>query len=70
MATYVTQEMLAEARAAYHRIATGGGIYQFRDQNGEQVSYSRTNLADLAKYIQWLERQLNPRPSGPMRAWM
>lgn len=70
MTTHVTHEMLAEARAAYHRIAIGGGIYQFRDQNGEQVSYSRTDLGKLAAYIQWLEGQLGIRPTRPMKVWM
>lgn len=72
MPTYVTPEMLSEARMAYHRILTGGGIYQFRDQNGEQVSYAKTDLPRLAAYIRWLERELGTasQPTGPMKVWM
>ena len=67
----VTEQMLSEARDAYHRIATGGGIAEFRDQNGETVRYSRTNLTDLRSYITWLEIQLGiAAPVGPMRVWM
>ena len=72
MATHVTQEMLTEARSAYHRILIGGGIYQCRDQNGEQVSYGRTDINKLAAYIRWLESELGvaQRPTGPMKVWM
>lgn len=72
MVTHVTQAMLDEARAAYHRILIGGGIYQFRDQNGEQVSYSKTDIGKLAAYIRWLENELGiaTRPTGPMTVWM
>lgn len=69
----VTQEMLDEAIAAYHRISTGDGVYEFRDQNGELVRYSRVDLAKLWAYITWLQGQLNPQcrqASGPMQVWM
>lgn len=71
MPTYVTQEMLDEARTAYHRILTGGGIYEYRDQNGETVKYGRTDLAKLAGYIRWLEEQLGVGVPVPvMKVWM
>lgn len=69
----VTQKMLDEAIEAYHRIATGGGVYEFRDQNGEVIRYSRVNLAQLQAYIERMQGQLHPecrRNAGPMRVWM
>ena len=68
-----TQEMLDEAVAAYHRLMTGGGVYEYRDQNGEVVRYSRIDLPRLATYIQSLRAQLHPQcnvHSGPMKVWM
>ena len=71
MPTHVTQEMLAEARAARHRLLTGDGVYQFRDQNGEQVSYARTDLNKLDAYIRWLESELGVGiPVPVMKVWM
>lgn len=68
-----TQQMLDEAVAAYHRIVTGGGVYEYRDQNGEVVRYSRVNLPQLAAYIEKLQGQLDPncrQRVGPMQVWM
>lgn len=73
MTTHVTSEMLVEARAARHRLLTGGGVYQFRDQNGEQVSYAKTDLNKLDAYIRWLEAELgvaNSTPVPVMKVWM
>lgn len=71
MPTHVTHEMLAEARAARHRLLTGEGVYQFRDQNGEQVSYARTDLTKLDAYIRWLESELGVGiPVPVMKVWM
>lgn len=69
----VTQEMLDEAVAAYHRLMTGGGVYEYRDSNGEVVRYSRADLGKLAAYISWLKSQLCPdhrHTMGPMKVWM
>lgn len=67
----VTQEMLDEARKAYHLLLTGGSVAEFRDQNGEMVRYSAANRWALANYIQWLEGQLGlgVLSKGPMRVW-
>lgn len=72
MTTHITHEMLAEAREAYHRILIGGGIYQFKDQNGESVSYGRTDIGKLAAYIRYMEQQLGVAAPvmGPMTVWM
>lgn len=72
MSSHFTPEMLAEARAAYHSLLIGEGVYSFRDQNGEQVSYSRANLNQLAAYIRQMEVALGVGAPvmGPMKVWM
>lgn len=71
MTTHVTPEMLAEARAARHRLLIGGGVYQFRDSNGEQVSYAKTDLNKLDAYIRWMESELGVGVPVPlMKVWM
>lgn len=73
MAFAVTQEMLDEAIAAYQRIMVGGGVYEYRDQNGETVRYSRVDLPKLWAWITFLQGQLNPTcrgNNGPMTVWM
>lgn len=59
------QQMLDDARAAYHRIMTGANVVEFKDQNGESVRYSAANSAKLASYIRQLETELGEKP--PMR---
>jgi hypothetical protein len=51
-----TAELLADARAAYHRLATGAAVVTVRDQNGELVTYHPTTAKVLAAYIAELER--------------
>lgn len=71
MAFGATQQMLDEARAAYIRIATGGGVYEFRDQNGEVVRYARTDLNKLYALIQMLETELDLSTAPPpMQVWL
>lgn len=67
----VTQEMLDDARAAYHRLMTGAAIAEFRDQNGETIKYSATNKGALQAYIARLEAQLGQAvvPTGPIRVF-
>lgn len=48
---------LAAAKAAYDELVTGKAVSRFVDQNGESVSYSRTNLSTLAAYIRQLENE-------------
>lgn len=57
-AIYTTR--LTEAQTAKHSIVTGKMLEQFIDQNGEQVRYTKTNLADLDAYIDELNGLLNP----------
>lgn len=51
--------LLAEARAAYHSLMTGGLPVKIVDQNGEQVEYSRPSAQRLVMYISELERAAN-----------
>jgi hypothetical protein len=67
----VTQTLLDEAEAAYHRLLTGQAVTRFRDQNGETVEYQQANRAQLATYIEWLKAQLGTVSTGsrPMEPW-
>jgi len=66
-------EMLAEAKAAYHALSIGQGIVQFRDSNGEFVQYTVGNRAALKAYIAELEAEIAaaatdcPAYNGPIR---
>ena len=51
------QEMLTQARAAYHSLQLGEALVELRDSNGETVIYNRAKLPQLAAYINDLERQ-------------
>ena len=68
----VTAAMLQEAETAYHLLLMGQGVASFRDQNGETVTYSRTDIAALRAYIEQMKRDLSgtPRSTGPMRVWL
>jgi hypothetical protein len=67
MAELTTAQKLAEARQAYHEIITGQAVSRFVDQNGESVSYSKTNLGALAAYIAALEAGLASPGVTPYR---
>lgn len=71
MAVLTTAQKLAEARQAYHEIMTGQAVSRFVDQNGESISYSKTNIKGLEAYIAKLEAELaNPGVRayrGPLR---
>jgi gpW len=56
-----TAELLADARAAYHRLTTGTAVVTVRDQHGETVTYQFANAPRLAAYIADLERLLEGR---------
>lgn len=49
---------LAEARDAYHTLATGSQARVVVDQNGERVEFTASNSARLAQYIRTLELKL------------
>jgi len=66
-----TEELLAEAKAALHRINTGTSAVEVHDRNGEKVSFSQINSSKLQAYIESLERQLSGQPAlGPMRVYI
>lgn len=50
-----TQELLDEARTAYHKLQTGILARVVVDQNGERVEFTAANRQDLYDYIQRLE---------------
>lgn len=66
MATLTLQQRLDEAEDALHRLMTGAQVVQFRDANGEQLSYTAANAARLRGYIADLKRQLGQPGDGPM----
>ncbi len=67
----VTQDLLDQAERAYHALMTGRSVAKFRDQNGEEVTYTVANRTQLAAYIQELKRELGllTAGTGPMRVW-
>lgn len=64
-----TEEALAEAQTAYHKLVTGRSVVEFRDQNGELMRYTQPNAARLAAYIETLKVQLGLSNAGPMRVF-
>lgn len=44
-------DRLKEAQQAYHDLATGQAVAAFTDQNGERVSYAKTDAGKIADYI-------------------
>lgn len=64
------QTRLEEAESAYHSLAIGQGIAEFRDQNGEMIRYTQANRAALWNYILSLRAQLGIiTTTAPGRAW-
>jgi hypothetical protein len=57
-------QKLVEAEAAYHEIITGQAVSRFVDQNGESVSYSKTNISGLAAYIAHLKALIAAEATG------
>ena len=49
----VCQRLMA-ADQAYHDLMTGGAARSIQDENGESVSFTQANKADLLAYIQQL----------------
>ena len=57
MATVKTLSVrLAESEAAYHELSIGKSPVEFRDQNGESLTYQRAQLPRLAAYVASLRR--------------
>jgi len=69
--TATLTKWLAEAEKSYHMLATGMQAKVFVDQNGERIEYNSASLAQLAKYINELKRQLGLLTvTGPLNVWM
>lgn len=54
---------LAEAQTAYHDLATGQAVASFTDQNGERVTYSKTDQRLITAYINDLIALLGVPPT-------
>lgn len=71
MAVLTTAQKLVEAETAYHEIITGQAVSRFVDQNGESISYSKTNIGGLKAYIAELKALIanagQPAYRGPLR---
>lgn len=69
MATLTLQQQLDGAQDAYHSLLTGKAVATFKDENGDEVTYTQASAPRLAAYIEDLKRQLglSSRCSGPMR---
>lgn len=67
--------LLQEARAARHDLMTGKAIASARDQNGEEVRYTKAEATALSAYIAELETLVaaaagtSHAPLGPMRVF-
>lgn len=64
-----TQQDLIAAKKAYQDLVLGRMPRVVVDQNGERVEYNGTNVQNLKKYIDELERELGVRTNGPIRVW-
>lgn len=53
-----TAELLAQAKEAQHKLATGQLARVFMDQNGERVEFNVANMALLTSYIAKLEAEI------------
>lgn len=63
-AIVATQQLLDQARTAYHKLVLGLSAREVVDSNGERVTYTAANRQALYSYIQELEAQLNPTEPG------
>lgn len=57
------QQLLNEAREAYHLLQTGRSARVVVDQNGERVEFTAANRANLYAYIRELESKLPNAPA-------
>lgn len=54
------EERLKEAQQAYHDLATGQAVASFTDQNGERVTYSKSDMGKLAGYVSEIVALFSP----------
>lgn len=63
------EEKLREAEEAYHALMLGQSAREITDQNGERVTFTATNAARLAAYIEYLKNQIAGRTARPAKVW-
>lgn len=82
--TSTKEQLLAEAKFAYHKLATGTAAVTVKDANGESITYNLASAGVLKQYIQELHDAIvlankpslceidNPltRSSRPMSVWL
>ena len=67
------QELLIEAKNAYHDLQLGKAPASVRDSNGEEIRYTQANPANLIAYINSLQNEIAAASGqltttiGPMR---
>ena len=62
----VLKQRLAEAEAAKHRLATGSQRERI-NRAGTEITYTRTNMADLDTYIRGLREDIARSEGRPAR---
>jgi hypothetical protein len=63
-----TQQLLDEARVAYHRLQVGLAARVVVDTDSSRIEFTAANRADLAAYIRKLEMQLAAETGTPVQA--
>jgi hypothetical protein len=48
-------QKLADAQTKLHQLLTQGGVVTITNENGESITYSKVNAADLEAYVARLE---------------
>lgn len=62
------EELLEEAKTAYHRLMLGESVVEVRDQSGESIRYQAATASKLLSYIRQMDpTYLLPAACGPMR---
>ena len=60
---------LEQLQTAYDELVSGQAAARFRDENGEEIQYSRADMARLLNRIRALERAGSTEPQGPLRVF-
>ena len=60
---------LEQLKAAYDDLITGQAAARFRDENGEEIQYSRADIPRLLARIRELEMTSDTVPGGPLRVF-
>ena len=60
---------LEQLKTAYDDLVTGQAAARFRDENGEEIQYSRADIPRLLARIRELEMEGSMTPRGPLRVF-